>query len=184
MPNPATILKALALLQATFPRELSDTMTEVYRAALDDLTDEQIQRATAACIRECTFFPVPAEIRKRAGIPKQSLDVHGVIAAIQSLGEYSPHGWQYPSAARIRERLGAAAAEAYGTVGHGRLYSENETTRGIAERDFSEAFRAAVAGDPTSSRPTLASGPMHPALLAQLRTEHPALLSPPPNKRP
>jgi hypothetical protein len=39
---------------------------QVYRSALDDLTDDEMRRATGQASKSCTYFPTPAELRVMA----------------------------------------------------------------------------------------------------------------------
>jgi hypothetical protein len=67
MASPQTLAVTLKALSVPFGREVSRELLEVYRVALDDLTDTELQTAAAKAIRHCRFFPPPAELRALAG---------------------------------------------------------------------------------------------------------------------
>lgn len=170
------IKKALAILQSVFPRDLTPELAEAYHLALADVDDDTLGESVGVCLRTCKFFPVPAELRAAMPRPRAlPVDAMGVARQIQSLGHYNPHGWVYPSVKTVREKMGRAAAEAYGTVGSDRLYSENETTRGIAERDFAQVLREEIHTDPSAALPQpndkILDGPIHPDLLKRLKAD-------------
>jgi len=58
---------AVGVLAEAFGRKVSEKTLQAYEWGLDGLTVQQIQRAAARAIRECKFFPVPAELRELAG---------------------------------------------------------------------------------------------------------------------
>lgn len=43
---------------------------DIYRPVLADLDDISMRRAVNGALAECEHFPVPAELRRLAGIPK------------------------------------------------------------------------------------------------------------------
>lgn len=139
--------QALAILQATYPREITATMAEVYHTALRDLTDAQVEEATGRCVRECKFFPAPVELRKRAGIVHEPIDYDELLRKIQGLGAHNPHvGWLNPRAETVRERYGDDVATAYALAGCGRVFSDNETSRDIARQEFRKVLEEAEPG--------------------------------------
>jgi hypothetical protein len=118
--------RALALLGATFPRDITPELVAVWLEVFRDVPDDDLGRATTKALAACKFFPVPAELR--------------------GFSDYHPaYGTTPPSVEFVRSSFGDAIGEAYGLAGGGtRLFSGNETTAAIARRDFDTALAAAV----------------------------------------
>jgi hypothetical protein len=60
--------KLLTMMRAQWQRtkiEDADAMLSAYHLGLADVSYQDGEIAVASCIRECTFFPVVAEIRER-----------------------------------------------------------------------------------------------------------------------
>ena len=176
MATSSAIRKALAVLQAVFARDITPELAEAYRIALADVSDDDLGVAVGRCLQTCMFFPVPAELRGAIHVDQApKVNAADVIAKIASLSTYMPTGYAHPSVPVVRDKLGAAAAEAYGFVGSRRLFSENQTTRDIAERDFAATFAATVQDEPRTALPRttdrMLDGPMHPDLVKRLKAE-------------
>jgi hypothetical protein len=62
-----TFLAAMAVLFAAFDKPLTDLATEAYWLALQSLTPDEIQGATARALARCKFCPVPSELLTLAG---------------------------------------------------------------------------------------------------------------------
>lgn len=79
-------------LCATFNVEPSEAMAEGYWLGCSDLEQTDFQRGVSRAIRECTFMPKPAELRRLSG--EQTEDERAVLAwstvkdAIQAHGAY------------------------------------------------------------------------------------------------
>src|SRR5262249_36682570 len=56
--------KAFGLLAEAFGEGISSTRTKVYFRALGDLDIAQVERAIDMVVRDCKFFPKPAELRE------------------------------------------------------------------------------------------------------------------------
>lgn len=57
----------MSRMAAMWPRSApAATTAAVYYDALADLSDDVWAAAVTQCLRDCTFYPVPAEIRQRA----------------------------------------------------------------------------------------------------------------------
>lgn len=54
----------LGTFKQMYPNNPSGTW-EVYERALFDIDDVDLSAACEICLRECSYFPMPAEIRKR-----------------------------------------------------------------------------------------------------------------------
>lgn len=57
----------LALLGETFDKDITRTRLEAYWIGLGDLPADQFETAVHAALRQCKFFPAPAELRELAG---------------------------------------------------------------------------------------------------------------------
>ena len=65
--NRLTFSEGMALLSATWPdRSPSAQTTAAYWLALSHLDDTTFTEAVTRCLRECRFFPAPAELLDRA----------------------------------------------------------------------------------------------------------------------
>jgi hypothetical protein len=136
-----TITDVLALLHELYPtREIGANTAPAWAMAFAEWDDATLQ----SCVRQAAttpgraFFPTPGEIAafKPTGTPL-AFDVEKVLRQIDALGTYSPMAGRiptYPGAVRLA--LGDIVADAYATVGGERLFSDDETTRNIARRDF------------------------------------------------
>ncbi len=63
--TPEKFAEALLVLGETFNEPVSDVRIEAYADALADLDAMDVLHAMKECVRECSFFPRPAEIRER-----------------------------------------------------------------------------------------------------------------------
>lgn len=61
--------QAIGAVCLTFGREIKDLLLHGYRLGLEDLSIEQIEHACKRAMSECDKMPVPAELRKLAGVP-------------------------------------------------------------------------------------------------------------------
>lgn len=149
MPSAPQLLATLKVFAETWNRELTDLLIDVYAKALNDLTNEQLIIATGRVMRECSFFPAPAEIRKRAGLVTQvAPNTTAIVRAIEVLGTYvAASGWHAPDVESVRHAYGDTIASAYGYVGPSRLFGTG-TTRDIALRDFAESLSDALRANP------------------------------------
>lgn len=141
------VAKTMAVLGATFPRDITPELVAIYADALHELTDAELEQALRRAVGTCRFFPVPAELLELAGTRRAAaVDIEAVLERIRGLFSYLPtRGDTPPSVGRVRDALGDGIAQAYGSVGGGdRLYSGNETTRSIARRDFAEEIKGAI----------------------------------------
>lgn len=141
-----------------------DGRVEVYAAALEDLTDEQLANATVRVIKshERDFIPPAAVILAAARAERSAVDVGAVLNEIHRLAIYNPaSGMIYPSVRAVRESLGDAVANAYADAGGTLVFSGPEDVGGqIARREFRQALNdAAVRGAPLPMLPMLG----HPA---------------------
>jgi len=137
-------MASLTILSRAFAGVVDAARADLYTAALDDVSDEQLEAATVRLVRTHSgeFIPNPATIRNACGanhVPAQ--DVDAVLKGIERLGSYNPNtGWNAPRVSLVREEMGDAVAEAYGAAGGSRVFADNETTREIAARDFGKAL--------------------------------------------
>lgn len=141
---------ALSVLSVLSPeRQMTREQVAAYAMALGDMTDEQLDYAVKRAVRECKFYPKPAELRDLAGVnSKPKPDVTGILARIKALTTYHPNtGDTLPSVERVREELGDAIANAYGYIGPRRLeavvFEGVGVGADIAGREFATALEDA-----------------------------------------
>jgi hypothetical protein len=82
----STLLVGLA---EVFDVTLTPTRTELYFRALEDLPLQDVQAAASRAMRECRFFPKPAELRDFAG---ESTEERGQMAWLELLEAFQ-HGY-------------------------------------------------------------------------------------------
>lgn len=146
MASRQAVSTALKLLSRAFAGVVDATRVEVYGAALEDLTDEQIATATALVIRTHTgeFIPPPAVLRKAIAPATPAVDASAILRQIEKLAIYNANsGMIYPPVVVVRQELGEAIGYAYAAAGGPLLFAEDETGRSIAQRDFQRALREA-----------------------------------------
>jgi hypothetical protein len=137
MASREAVANILAGLGEMYRRRVTQLMAQLYHGALADLEDETLVHAASVCARTCKFFPTVAELRDAVGANEHGrVDAEPIIAAIRSLGEYSPTGMRWPPVVTVRRQLGEVVAEVYGRSGASQLFADNETTREIARREF------------------------------------------------
>lgn len=157
MASSKAVLAALKMLSRAFAGVVDAERVELYRVALDDLSDEQIATATAGVIRTHTgeYIPPPAVLRKAIAPAAVVVDSTALVREIEKLATYNPNsGMIAPSVALVRERLGEAVGYAYAAAGAQLVLSDDATTRAIALRDFQRAMREA-AERPQAALPVL-----------------------------
>ena len=68
MASHEAIATMFSLFRETWPkREITVNTARLYHLVLQDIGDDELLQAALACIETCTFWPVPAEIRKHTG---------------------------------------------------------------------------------------------------------------------
>lgn len=144
---------ALKMLARAFAGTVDPERVEVYIAALSDLSDDDVARATTFTIRNYTgeYIPPPAVLRSFVRTNAEAIDTGAIVRRIEKLATYVPNsGMVYPPVVKVREAMGDAAAYAYAAAGGVRLFADNQTTRDIASREFEraliEARRAVIRG--------------------------------------
>lgn len=146
MASSRAVVAALKLLGRAFAGTVDVERVELYRAALIDLTDEQLAAACLVVIRTHTgdFIPPPAKIRAAVGADTITpVDVDATIRQIEALSMYNAASAMIrPSVAVVRVQLGEAVAQAYAAAGADRIFREGDDTgRDIARRDFATALQ-------------------------------------------
>lgn len=160
MASKRAIGTALKMLGRAFAGVVDAARVDVYSAALDDLTDEQVALATTRVIRTHTgeFIPPPAILRKAVAPAPVAVDSMSIVRQIEKLAAYAPGGGMIaPPTSVVAQQLGPVVAYAYARAGGPRLFSENETGRDIALRDFERAIHDA-ANRPEAELPVLGAG--------------------------
>ena len=160
MTDAPIIARGLALLHEAFPtRTITADTGAAWELLMRDVGNRAFLEAclTLAKERGRTFFPTPAEVLALAD-PAQVYDPEAVVREIARLGGYNPNvGWIYPRVDEVRQRLGAAIADAYAEAGASQMFSEQSVGRDIALRTFRDALqREAVLPRPDR---TLPAGP-------------------------
>lgn len=153
MASRQAISTALKLLSRAFAGVVDQTRVEVYGAALEDLSDEEIATATALVIKTHTgeFIPPPAVLRKAVAPAPVAVDAEAIVRRIEKLATYNPNrGMVPPAVSTVEERLGPTVAYAYAAAGGPSLFAENDVGRSIALREFQRAMTEAA------SRPGIA----------------------------
>lgn len=142
MASRQAVAGALAILQEVFPREITDALVKIYQAALKDVDDDALKRATGLAVKQNKFFPVPAELRDLAGVNRAPfVDTDALLDRIRGMGSYTAtSGERPPRVDAVRLACGPQVAEAYSIAGPDRLFSGNETTRAIARKDFTREY--------------------------------------------
>lgn len=79
MTTQEAIATALAMFGATYDRKVTEVVADAWQLALGDLSGDDISRAAARALRECKFFPAPAEVRAFA-VPARDLAHEGAVA--------------------------------------------------------------------------------------------------------
>jgi hypothetical protein len=159
------------MLGRAFAGVVDDAKIEVYHAALEDLSDAELATATAHVIKTYAreFIPPPAVLREAIAPAPTVVDGPSVLRKIEKLATYNPNcGMVYPRADVVRDKLGEPAAYAYVAAGGPRIFSDNETTRSIAEREFSKAITEA-ANRPNAALPMIGGDPPRPRLVGGSR---------------
>lgn len=143
MASERAVAAALKMLGRAFAGVVDVERVELYRAALEDLSDEQLQVATTLVIRNHTgeFIPPPAVLRRAVAPAPIAVDSMAIIRRIEKRATYNANvGMIYPPTAVVHEQLGEAAAYAYAAAGGPRLFSDDATSRDIAAGQFTRAM--------------------------------------------
>jgi hypothetical protein len=142
------IAAASKILTRAFAGTFDAERLDLYRAALEDISDADLLRAVAIVVKTYTqpFIPPPAVIRAAIGADRPAaVDADSVIRSIAKLKTYTPTaGMIPPPVETVRQHLGDVVAHAYALAGAGDLWNDNEVTADIARRDFRKAITAAV----------------------------------------
>lgn len=81
-----------------------------------------------------------------------------LLRQIEKLSAYNPNsGMIAPNVGTVRDALGDLIADAYATAGTARCFSDDDTTRSIAQREFQKAMEK-YSAMPHEARPLLESG--------------------------
>lgn len=94
----------LLIFKRMYPTHPSPETWEVYERALADVGDVDLTGACEICIRELTYFPMPAEILKRV-TPADNFLVTSTVYEDSPLGDEDKKAFQAEMAA-LAEKLG------------------------------------------------------------------------------
>ncbi len=146
MASREAIARGIALLHECFPsRPITDETGNAFALVFADTSDREFLTACANLAKQPgrVFFPTTGELQA-ALKPRAPIDLDRLCDAISSLGEYNPNvGWIYPRTQTVIDRFGAAIGAAYAHAGCARIFSDNETSRDIARREFAGALDTA-----------------------------------------
>lgn len=148
MASTKAVVASLKILARNFAGPVDEGRVDVYAAALEDVTDEQLAAATVRVIKTHTgeFIPPVAVIRREAGADQApAVDVDSAVRRISQLATYNPAtGMIYPCVHVVREEFGDAIAYAYATAGSTLLFDGDDIGRAIARREFHKALERAA----------------------------------------
>jgi hypothetical protein len=124
-----------------------------------ELTTEEFEAAALHVLNEYDEFgfPPPAVFMRYAK-PAPVFDGSALLRQIEKLATYNPNSGMIPAPVGVvRERFGDVVADAYATASAARLFSDDETTRNIAQREFQHALERYAAMPFDERRPLIAS---------------------------
>lgn len=75
----------LAQLSECFNEPVSAARAEAYFAAMSDLSLDVVGESMACAMRECRFFPRPAELRAFVVVPEPTLGGHDILGRITAI---------------------------------------------------------------------------------------------------
>jgi len=111
-----TFEQMMAYFNATWPERAPDAETfAAYWFALSHLDDQVFRLAAQRCVRECTFYPKPAEILARARdildraglLPKSPAEAWAEVeTALRRHGAYGAPKWSNPQIAETVREFG------------------------------------------------------------------------------
>jgi hypothetical protein len=165
MASKAAIMTALKMLGRAFAGTVDEARAEVYHAALVELSDDQVNRATEIVIETYTgaFIPPPAILINAVKPAPGVVDASAILRRVEKLGTYNPaSGMIPPPIGRIAETLGERIAYAYSGAGGPLLFTENEVSRDIARREFQRLLTEAV-NEPQKALPIFGAASLPPA---------------------
>jgi hypothetical protein len=160
MASKSAVFAALKLLGRAFAGTVDEPKADVYHAALEELSDEELARATTIVIKTHTsdFIPPPAVLIRAVAPARLAIDSGAIVRQIEKLAVYTPGGGMvYPPTCVVARELGTGVAYAYAAAGGSRLFSENDTGRDIAVREFERALSEA-SHRPAAELPLLGAG--------------------------
>jgi hypothetical protein len=137
---------------------LSDGTNALYYVTLSRrLTTEQFEAAAQRIFAEYDEFGFPPPAVFFAQVPPV-VDGQKILRQISKLSTYNAQvGMIPPNVGQVRDAFGDVIADAYASAGSHRVFSDDDTTRSIAERDFQKAAEQ-YAAMPDAPRPLLESG--------------------------
>ncbi len=151
------IIAMMKVFTRNFAGEVTREKCALYHSVLEDVTDAELDVATMHLVRthRGEFIPPAAVVRDAAGANRAPLiDIKTLKDKITALGAYHVDSaqWCYPALTTIAAQLGDEIARAYSAAGATLLFSNSDTTREIAEREFLRALERAA-----KERPALTS---------------------------
>lgn len=153
----ASTMLSLSLALKMFGRDLDEELQLVYWRALEDLSDDEFERAAAILILRETEFPQPALFLEVAR-PKAdgAAEAFRLMCKAWFAGkEYDPESGSSWSAIKIRAALGEGAYEAFHACGGSegfRLMDDDYHGPGI-RRAFADSYQRVTRADPRKALP-------------------------------
>ena len=137
------VARALAFFAEDRGGDVTPPRLQIWCEVLKPLTDIDLNRAVGLVLRsDRSGFIPPVSALIAAVTETEPVDHEELLKAIGQMGVYSPiSGMCWPRIGDVRERLGDAIATAYADAGASRVFSDNETSRDIARREFRQSLR-------------------------------------------
>jgi hypothetical protein len=161
MASPRAIAATLAFLHELYPtRDITPATSDAWALTFAEWTDADLTAAAqkAAATPGRTFFPTPGEIAESLVATPPVINGAAILRQIEKLSAYSPQvGMIAPPVATVRGHFGEQAADAYAMAGAHRCFSNDDTTRSIAQREFQKHLEE-YAASPNEVRHRIESG--------------------------
>jgi hypothetical protein len=97
----------MALLGELFDKEITETLSEVYWLALEEITDREATVAFQAALKSCVFMPKPAELLDLAYPPAER-------KISQADAKYEIEGWLYSGGPFPSSQIAQHVIHSYG----------------------------------------------------------------------
>ena len=139
MATTEAVTVAMKIFSETYLKEISKETARAYDAALSELTDKELSGAIAACMRQCKYFPSPAEIIEFAGKQQQTPTASigaifdRLIGIARKSGRYRAYKFTDPLTAVAVRRIG----------GWSRLCDATEIDARMMRSSFVDAYMSA-----------------------------------------
>jgi hypothetical protein len=163
--------RGMAALALNFNRDMTDELFVLYWAVLQDVPDEDLDRAFRRVLQEDEFFPPTGRLARYAHQHRPpTADAAAVFERI--LGDYASGEHLIPRA--VEERYGVAARYGFlaagGIVAFERIGGDGmERAREFALKEFARAWAETTQADPRAALPGPANQLPEGAVLDRVR---------------